>query len=59
MVPDFTHCSGGGRVAQHDATKPEFGHRKLRNDFGFWEFGYVFETQRLIPASENRRSVSL
>jgi len=24
----------------HDVTEPEFGHRKLRNDFGFWKFGY-------------------
>jgi hypothetical protein len=39
-APDFTHW-GGARVAQHDATQPEFGHRKLRNDFGLWRFGYV------------------
>jgi hypothetical protein len=39
-APDFTHW-GGARVAQHDATEPEFGHRKLRYDFGFSEFGYV------------------
>src|SRR6266850_2219742 len=24
---------------QNDATEWEFGHRKLRYDFGFWEFG--------------------
>jgi hypothetical protein len=36
----FTHW-GGARVAQHDATEPEFGHRKLRYDFKFSEFGYV------------------
>jgi hypothetical protein len=40
MAPDFTHC-GGVRVAQHNATESEFGHRKLRNDFGTWESGYV------------------
>ena len=39
-APDFTHW-GGARVAQHDVTEPEFGHRKLRYDFGFSEFGYV------------------
>jgi len=37
----FTPCGDGVRAAQHDATEPEFGHRKLRNDFGFWKFGYV------------------
>jgi hypothetical protein len=40
MAPDFTHC-GGVRVAQHDATELEFGHRKLRYDFRSSEFRYV------------------
>jgi len=41
VAPDFTLCGGGVQVAQHDATEPEFGHRKLRHDFKFSEFGYV------------------
>jgi hypothetical protein len=39
LAADFTHCGGTARVAQHHATGSEFGHRELRYDFRFWEFG--------------------
>jgi hypothetical protein len=41
MAPDFTHRGGAFRAAYHDATEPECRRGELRNDFGFWEFGYV------------------
>jgi hypothetical protein len=41
MAPDFTLRGTAVRVAQHGATEWEFGHSELRNDVGFWEFGYA------------------